>query len=72
MSFLWAKNGRIERPMSFLKESEVGSVKGEGEMKKIIKRFILVLFVKFFEKEIDDLEPEGQKSIAKILKPYIK
>jgi len=41
-------------------------------MKKIIKRFILVLFVKFFEKEIDDLEPEGQKSIAKILKPYIK
>jgi len=33
-AFLWAKNGRIERPMSFLKESEVGSVKGEGENEK--------------------------------------
>jgi len=40
-------------------------------MKKIIKRIVLTLFCKIFEKELGNLEPEVDKFFAGLLRPYV-
>ena len=39
---------------------------------KMIKLFILYCFVRLFEKELENTEPEVDRFIAKLIKPYIK
>ena len=39
---------------------------------KLIKYIVLLLFLKVFEKDIDNVEPEVDKFISNLLKPFIK
>ena len=41
-------------------------------MRKFIKRMVLTLFIKVFEKELDNLEPEVEKFLADLLRPYVE
>lgn len=41
-------------------------------VRDLTKQMILLLFLRFFAKELEDVEPEVDKFIAGLIEPYIK